>query len=66
MLAEFLSWSRAIVAAHWEQLAAAGVPTLLITVVAATWRSQLLAVPETRTYTETEELKYSLQLLVDG
>ena len=31
-------WARAIVAAHWKLLAAAGVPTLLITDVAATWR----------------------------
>jgi hypothetical protein len=32
-------WARAIDAAHWEQLTAAGVPVLLITDVAATWRS---------------------------
>ncbi len=33
------AWARAVVAAHWACLVAVGVPTLLITDVAAKWRS---------------------------
>lgn len=35
------AWSRTVVAAHWQQLVEAGVPTLLITDVAAEWRTVL-------------------------